>query len=635
MKNIFQNLIVRVVSLVAILSFTSCEDYFQTPIAENITNDTIYSSMYNAERGLNAAYYAVPYNWAWGSTGTIEDGIRARAKLTFDPIATICDEAVSGSTWSGATKAYYGTTSVIPGNVGLYNSTWRQLIEHLYEEPYFYLRYAYLFLESVDSVPDATPQWLAEKKGEAKILIAICWYELIKRYGSVPYVDGAMSTNDITETCNDRPALKTLINNVDALLADAILTAPDRIDESSEDFGRVTKATAYFLRSRLWLLAASPLFNTDQPYCSVGLVERNEVCLENAVGSADWRAVWEKAAQYSLDAINYCEANGYSMNDVTTGNSTDFETTEYSNSDNEVIRAYRKIFQGVKNNREIIQFSRRVATLNGGSGNGQFVGRNLPPIATGGNWGATAFTQPNHAFIQSMFRTTQGEQFDYSGAGDPWVDADYRFKANLVYDGCSWGEYTTMSDHSKCNIAGTGYFMRKFMYDEWQSGGGSYAVDMPYYYMRLPELYFNYAEALCELDYSSNRTTIETYINKTTQRMGAGAATISLTGLNYEGVRDEIRREKAVEFIFEDQRYFDVKRWKIADTTIGSLKTIIERNDALNVACNATNRTYFETKDNETMVNSRQTIWEDKMYLMPFPQYEIDLNMGLNQNPGY
>ncbi|MFR9645693.1 MAG: RagB/SusD family nutrient uptake outer membrane protein [Rikenellaceae bacterium] len=634
MKNILKSIMSLSAFVVATFSFTSCENYFESPIAENITQETIYSSMYNAERGLNAAYYAIPYKWAWSSV-SMEDNIRTKTPLRLDMITSISDESVSISTWSGALNAYYGTTSVIPGNVGLENTTWRHELESLYEEPYYYIRYAYLFLEYVDSVPDATATWLAEKKGEAKILIAMCWYELIKRYGSVPYVSGSLSTNDFSETSNDRPPLMDLINNVDALLAEAITTAPDKFDESSEDYGRVTKATAYFLRSRLWLLAASPIFNTNTPYSTAGLVESNEICLGYAEGSDEWKAVWQKAADYSLAAINYCEANGYSMNDVTTGKSTEWD----------VLDAYRDIFRGVVNNPEIIQFSRRVGTLNGNSSGSHWVGRNMPPISTGGNWAATGFVSPNHDFIHNMFRNVDGTEFVYGEANkgkDPWANADRRFKSIIVYDGCDWGDKTTMWwDHSSNgnNVQGTGYFMRKFMHDEWQLG--TYSVDVPYYYMRLPELYFNYAEALCELDYAGNLTTIETYINKTTARMGGngvGAAYIELSGLGYEDVRDAIRREKAVEFMFEDQRYFDVKRWLIADKTIGKDKTTIWRNDTTTILSDAAwesdSRWYYENTEDTQMV-ARQINWEDKQYLMPFPQYEINLNMGLNQNPGY
>ncbi len=625
MKNIFKSLLSVVVLGGVGLSFTSCDDYFKTPLAENITEDTIYSSMYNAERGLNAAYYAIPYKWAWGMVGIV-DQIRNRSIMNLDMITSISDESVSISTFGGAQKAYYGSTSVIPANAGLSNAAWRIQLEQLYEEPYYYIRYAYLFLESVDKVPDATPQWLAQKKAEAKILISICWFELIKRYGSVPYVSSSLSTNDITETANDRPPLAELINNVDALLAEAINEAPDKFAESSEDYGRVTKATAYFLRSRLWLLAASPIFNTNAPYSTAGLVEPNEICLGNAPGSAEWRAVWQKAADYSKAAIDFCENNGYKMVDVTTGKT----------SKAEVVDAYREIFRGVVNNPEIIQFSRRVATLNGVSGGSHWLGRNMPPTATGGNWAATGWVSPNHDFVQNMFRTTTGEQFKFGPTvtGNPWKDADYRFEASIVYDGCDWGAGTTMFwDHPKNpnNVQGTGYFMRKFMHDEWQLG--AYATDVPYYYMRLPELYFNYAEALCELDAASNVSTIETFINKTTARMGAGAAAISLTGKSQEEIRNEIRREKAVEFMFEDLRYFDTKRWLIADKTIGKTKTVILRDKTHN-AYNDEQRWYYESFDDEQMKN-RQIVWEDKSYLMPFPQYEIDLKMGLNQNPGY
>ncbi len=625
MKTVLKNIILLAIFSCGAASFSSCNDYFETPLAENITNETIYSSVYNAERGLSLAYYAIPYKWAWN--GASMNGIRNQGILRMDMISSISDESASLSTWSGALNAYYGTTSVIPNNVGMNNTDWRIDIESIYEEPYYYIRYAYLFLESVDSVPDATAEWLAQRKGEAKLLIAICWYELIRRYGSVPYITEALSSNDLTDTICDRPPLSELIDNVDALIAEAIQLAPEKFAESSSDYGRVTKATAYFLRSRLWLLAASPIFNTDTPYSTAGLVEPNEICLGNAVGSDEWRAVWQKAADYSKAAIDYCEANGYSMNDVTTGTAGDEGT---------IIDNYREIFRGLTNNPEIIQFSRRIATINGATAAGNWPGRNKPPVTGASkNWEATSFIAPAHNFVQSMFRTVDGEEFQIGSdhKGDPWVNADYRFKATIVYDGCDWGDGTTMWwDHSSngTDLHGTGYFMRKFMHDEWMTG--TLAVDVPYYYMRLPELYFNYAEALCELDYSGNLATIEEYINKTTDRMGDGAAHISLTGLSYTSVRDEIRREKAVEFMFEDQRFFDVKRWLIADTTIGKKKTIIIRDS--NYDHDSVDRHYEESSTDEYM-EARQTNWEDKSYLMPFPQYEIDLKLGLNQNPGY
>ncbi len=621
MMNIFTNIRYRSFALIFGVLFISisCEDFFETPLAENVTNETIYSSMTNAERGLNAAYYAIPYNWAYGSTA-IDDEIRAKGKLRQDIIASICDEAVSSSTWSGAIKAYYGSGVMDPLTVGLENTTYRLDLEYIFEEPYYYIRYAYLFLESVDSVPDATEQWLKEKKAEAKLLIAISWYELIRRHGSVPYVNSTLSANDDFSSSLDRPALIDLINDVDELIVDAIADAPDKIAESDASYGRVTKATAYFLRSRLWLLAASPIFNTDTPYSTAGLVEPNEICLGYAEGSDQWREVWQKAADYSLAAIEYCHQEGYYMSEVS------------DKSDKAaVVEAYREVFRGVVNNPEIIQFSRRVATLNGSATGSHWIGRNMPPSQSK-NWGSHGFCNPNQGFIKQMIRNLDGSEltFGAEGGNNPWANADYRFEANVVYDGCDWGEGTTMTDHPYSNgYETTGYFLRKFMHDEWQIG--TYSVDVPYYYMRLPELYLNYAEALCELDYSANRTTIQYYLNMISARVGAFQ--VDLTGFSEDEVRQEIRREKAVEFMFEDQRFFDVKRWLIADQTIGATKYAIVRQPS-SATYTSTTRYYEESYDVAQMT-SRQTVWNDKYYLMPFPSYEILKDMGLNQNPGY
>jgi hypothetical protein len=78
-------------------------------------------------------------------------------------------------------------------------------------------------------------------------------------------------------------------------------------------------------------------------------------------------------------------------------------------------------------------------------------------------------------------------------------------------------------------------------------------------------------------------------------------------GLSKEQMRERIRRERRIELAFEGQRYFDLKRWKIAKQTLNNVS--------------------------DGLVTFK---FEDKHYLWPLPQTEIEKAGGiLIQNPNY
>jgi len=586
--------IVSVVSLAVLLN--SCDEYFMTPIMQTLTQDSIFNSMYNAEKALNSAYFLVPYKWP-SSWDTGQNGYRNDPALHQDISAAITDEAITSTDWSGAVKRYYNGT-LSPLNVGVKTTADnKRFLEQIFEEPYFYFRLAYIFLENADKVPNASPTWLAETKGQANLLIAIGYYELLKRYGSVPKVDKVLNADDILD--ETRPPLKDMFEWVDGLIVNAIAGLPETYDANNQ--GRVTKAAAYFLRSRLWLLAASPLFNTDQPYLPFEKPEL--ICMGSSTDEAK-KALWKKAADVSIEAIQYCESKGYRL--VNTGRP---------------IEDYRLATRDITGNTELILFSRRIAKGSISKDSNTFPGRHLPPRSDA-QVGQSALTAITQNFVD-FYRTTDGSVPNYNSA-NPWLKVEPRFHASVVRDCAYFGGVKILLGEgdptTRLKGWATGYTLRKFLHEE-MFVNTRLQVDNPYPYMRLPELYLNYAEALNE--YNPGNGDIQTYLNKTVIR--GGLSEISLAGKDQETVRQEIRREKTVEMAFEDQRLFDVKRWKIPATTIGADKYGVKRNVV------GTDTTFIRTRCSQ----SKQQIWDDKFYLMPFPQYEIIKFKGLVQNPGY
>ena len=93
--------------------------------------------------------------------------------------------------------------------------------------------------------------------------------------------------------------------------------------------------------------------------------------------------------------------------------------------------------------------------------------------------------------------------------------------------------------------------------------------------------------------------------------------------LNKEQFREKLRRERAVELAYEDHRFWDVRRWKIADTTqreLYGVKIEKQADGTFNFYKNL-----YETRN-----------WRDCMYLYPIPQSELYKNTNLNpQNTGW
>ena len=107
------------------------------------------------------------------------------------------------------------------------------------------------------------------------------------------------------------------------------------------------------------------------------------------------------------------------------------------------------------------------------------------------------------------------------------------------------------------NVSNTGFYIRKFISEASGYTLRNYAENW-WPWFRLGEIYLNAAEAAFELD---DEPTALPYINRLRQRAGFPAN--SLTSLTIE----KIQNERRVELAFEDHRYFDMKRWRIADIT--------------------------------------------------------------------
>ena len=112
-----------------------------------------------------------------------------------------------------------------------------------------------------------------------------------------------------------------------------------------------------------------------------------------------------------------------------------------------------------------------------------------------------------------------------------------------------------------------------------------------------------------------------TYINQVRNRSDVRMPPVTESG---EALLKRIRHERQIELVFEGHRYFDVRRWKIANET--ETKNII----GIAITKSPSGVKSYTTKNLITRT------WNDRLYLLPIPREEIDRSLGsLTQNPGY
>lgn len=138
--------------------------------------------------------------------------------------------------------------------------------------------------------------------------------------------------------------------------------------------------------------------------------------------------------------------------------------------------------------------------------------------------------------------------------------------------------------------------------------------------IRYAEVLLTYAESKIELNQIDQ--SVYDAINKVRQRSDVNMPAIT-TGKTQDELRTIVRNERTVELAFESLRYFDIRRWKIASAVMPG---------------NVYGLTYKDTDGSlkTVQVPGWTQTWNDKLYLWPVPQKEIDLNKNLlPNNPGW
>lgn len=410
-------------------------------------------------------------------------------------------------------------------------------------------------------------------RAEARFLRAYFHFELLKRYGPIPIVTSTLSINGNYEN-TPRPTMKEVVDFIAKecdIAADTLELTPWR--NVNDAFGRATKGAALALKSRLLLYAASPLY--------VDFGDTNEANKPTDI------AMWKSAADAAKAVI---DLNQY-----------------------ELASSYADLFKNDFQNKEYI-FVRRYAA------NSDFEKSNFP-VSFGGKGG----TNPSQNLVDD-YEMLDGTPFDWNDpakAAQPFENRDARLGATILmnmapFKGKKVATYPEGADATpNPNATKTGYYLRKFLNEDVniQTGGSSSGHVVPLF--RLAEIYLNYAEALNECD--PTNPDIALYLNKVRNR----ASLPNVSALSQEQMRAVIQHERRVELAFEEHRSWDVRRWKIASSTLGAplMGVQIERKPLGGY-------TYMPVK-------VEQRVFQPKMYWYPIPQSEVLKLKQWKQNNGW
>lgn len=622
--------------LFLLLTFTSCIADYLDVVPDNIaTIDNAFTMRSTAERFLFTCYSWMP------SMASLND---SPSLMNSDEIWTVYGGSYTGNAW----KIARGQQGVVEPLINYWDGAAGGV-------PMFRgIRECNIFLESIQNVPDMTDYEKDIWTSEVKFLKAYYHFYLLRMYGPIPITDVNLPISATVEQ------VKVYRDDVDKCFAyivktidEAIPNLPDKIEEMTNQAGRIDKCIALSMKAYILVTAASPLFNGNTDYSN--FLDQNGKPFFNQTNSPD---KWTAAATACKEAVEFCETKGYSLYKYAPSLAQKLSPTTINQLSirNSVCERW---------NQESI-WSNAKSTF-GEKEQGLCLVRGL--IATNLTGGTTGYVSPTMK-IAEMFYTKNGipidedPEWDYPNRYSLKVaqdedkinlingyttaalnfDREDRFYACLGFDGGNWYGQGKYDENNLYFVEGklgqnagvqlphahmvTGYSLKKLVHYQNIINASSITTRwFPWPIMRLANLYLLYAEALNEVSGPGNEAF--RMIDLVRERAGLKGVEESWNNStkpnkfkSKEGLREIIQRERSLELAFEGERLWDLRRWKTATKEMNS--NVMGWN------------IYQETTEGyyRPIVLFKQT-FSMKEYFWPIKEKSLQVNRNLKQNPGW
>ncbi len=468
--------------------------------------------------------------------------------------------------------------------------------------PYANIRSVNQFLKHLPTIPFNAVLKM-QTKAEARFLRAWYYAMMLQHYGGVPLIgDTIYTASDVIPAKRNsyRACVNYIVSECDAAAQD--LPAA----QTGSLYGRISKGACLALKARVLLFAASPLFND-------GGQAKGMAGLDSIVAYPDINLNrWRLAADAARAVIGL---NAYSLY---------YDSTSVSG---QLGYGFQRMFT-LRYNSEFI-FSRMM-------GDNKYLEGLWDAPSRGGSGGPFPYQEMVSAFPMQNGKEITDPTSGYDPA-NPYKNRDPRLNYSILHDSslrkvfaanqpAPLALYINTAANPPAPASGdavykgtpTGYYIFK-MVDPGVINNDLANSTRVLPLIRYAEVALNFAEATNEAD----GPTAEVYQAVESIRRRAGLRPYQLTtGLTKDQMRLAIRRERRVELAYEGHRFFDVRRWLIAEQTENLQMHGLEVDRA------GTQVTY-------KVFDVRKHNFVKAMYLWPLPLTEISKSPELLQNPLY
>lgn len=575
---------------VAVQCSISCMDGYETLPVDHYTSDYVFSTTDSA--GAKAlGLLSTVYNM-------LSDG---HNRVGGDYLDAASDDAISIKMAS--------TPDVLKLQLGQYTPRTRVTSDMIWGDYYTAIRRVNILLSGVDRVPfnetytDALGQVRplnVTLKAEARFLRAWFYFQLLERYGGVTLLgDNVYDISDDLELPRNSFAecVDYIVTELDEI-KDSLRTLP--MDNPSTYAHVATKPACMALKARVLLYAASPLFNGST------IEEGNDL-----VGYTDYSVErWHEAAVAAKELIDEYGENG-------TGT---FKLAPDS----------RDVFLGFyerTTNPELIFFRQ--------GGNGTDVETDNGPLGFSGDKLGNGRTNPTQNLVDAFLmkdgkRIGESTKYVYDSQ-NPYDNRDPRLDKTILYNGAKWfgsaletWQGGANNPSSASEYSQTSYYMNKFM-GKFADASDYTSVLHAWVMFRWTEVLLNYAEA--ENEYlAAPSEDVYNVIKALRERGGIEAGDDGMYGLTGTETKDEMREiiqnERRIELAFEEHRFYDIRRWRLAE------KVFAEPLRGMRIVQGVGGYTYSE-------IDVLEAPFETKRYLYPIPYSEVNKNKNMVQNPNW
>ncbi len=590
-------LLIYIIGVVIISAglFSSCEDsdfLDKTPSGE-LTEDEVWSSWTNM-----VYYYNDTYNFLRNGQARIADSWMDAAT----------DLAVMSRSSCGTVTSFNVGNFYAEGGEDEILSTWETFFRGI--------RKVNLFLENIDEVPDnisnddATNATLrARYTAEMRFFRAYFYWQLCLRYGSLPIMDESIDPDadlaDVLATYERPETSATCFNwilaELDTCYSDSIYTEADIHSSLTSLAGKVSKGTVLALKSRIKLYMASPFYQ-DLDVCN-----------------------WQEAADEAKSFIDLYNSYYYLYNTNSTGYADLYGSalnTIVADGGNPEPIFWRNDASG--------DWWQDDSPVGYGGYGGLCPSQNLVDMydMADGTSPFTEYDATGAPVYDSNGEPTVNTSSSYD-ENNPYENRDPRMEGTILFNGSEWWNRaieTTVggTDNPTGNAYATptSYYNRKY-HDDTQTDytDDSQVMYRNWIFIRYAEILLNYAEAMNEAYGPSDE--VFDALQQLRDRVGMTALLSERSELwDKATLRNFIHKERTIELAFEDHRWWDVRRWGVADEAIARPiygMTITEDTDG--------NLSYERNI-------AQERVYQDRFSLYPIPEEEI-WKTGWDNNSGW